>query len=211
MLRSFFTNAVQLNGRMSRGDYWICALAAFAGYLLAGALDLVLFFGTLTSLYTFALLVPMFSATVRRAHDSGRTAASAVIVLATIIITPPVVFLGLLALAAVAFSGTSGDIPTWAVITGGVGIGLFVLAGVLTLTGVIVWLRVACLSGDVNPNKYGPPPHTLSVPGVGYSQTGEGTPNSPDDGPPAIFEPPAYPAPSTDPGPPDRNSDHPLD
>lgn len=62
------------SGRAARPEFWWFALFLFAGNLLLGAIDAVLFPGDtriLAPLFSLATFLPALAASVRRLHDSG--------------------------------------------------------------------------------------------------------------------------------------------
>ena len=62
------------SGIMSRKAYWNYFLAELIVAFCVGFTDGFFFFdGTLTTIYGLAILIPQLSASVRRAHDSGRS------------------------------------------------------------------------------------------------------------------------------------------
>lgn len=67
LIRQFFVNYKNFNGRINKRDYWITMLLAF--FLL---LILPVFAGPLSFIVSLLLLVPVLSLTTRRLHDVGK-------------------------------------------------------------------------------------------------------------------------------------------
>lgn len=72
---------LDINGRASRTEYWMFTLINFILAFCAAVLDNLfgttlgdLPYGLIYILYLLAVLVPAFSVTVRRLHDTGKSA-----------------------------------------------------------------------------------------------------------------------------------------
>ena len=76
-VKKCFSNYVNFNGRARRPEYWWFALFMFAGNILFGILDRILFgvsvdgdsIGALGALFSIAVLLPAIAVAVRRLHD----------------------------------------------------------------------------------------------------------------------------------------------
>lgn len=72
-------NYANLAGRASRGEFWLALFAAVMGFLAAvvidGIFDPTMNRHTLTLVFVWALVPPLLTLTVRRLHDTGRSAA----------------------------------------------------------------------------------------------------------------------------------------
>ena len=154
-------NLLNFNGRASRSEFWwfyIIALVvclALAGRFFWFSSWYFLVSQTLYYLLSLAFFLPVFhlvimpAATVRRLHDSGRSALWLLIVCVGII-TGWGIIIGVVALAA----STSND--GWeALIIGLLMGGVWALASMIGLTALTI---VLILPGTSGPNRYGPDP-----------------------------------------------------
>ena len=73
-VRSVLTQYVTFSGRARRAEYWWFYLFTLGVGLVASVIDSVLGIDALGTLTSLALLLPTLAVTVRRLHDTGRSA-----------------------------------------------------------------------------------------------------------------------------------------
>ncbi|QTQ08559.1 DUF805 domain-containing protein [Macrococcoides canis] len=141
--KSFWTRALDINGRSTRAEFWHPYWINFIISALIGMVSA----GTLSGLFGLAVIIPTFTVTVRRLHDTNRTMVLAVVsqISGIIAIIASVVFV-LTVLAAAASQSTSF-------------FGATLIAGLFgtAVTGAlyIYTLYVLVKPGDQFPNNYG--------------------------------------------------------
>ncbi|WP_299437328.1 DUF805 domain-containing protein [uncultured Rhodospira sp.] len=67
-------NYVNFNGRAGLSEYWFFVLFHIIFIVVASVIDAVLGLGVLSLLYSLAVLLPSLGVTIRRLHDTDRTA-----------------------------------------------------------------------------------------------------------------------------------------
>ncbi|MCU7558444.1 DUF805 domain-containing protein [Macrococcus capreoli] len=139
----FWTRALDINGRSSRQEFWHPYWINFVISALLGILSA----GTLSALFALAIIVPSFTVTVRRLHDTNRTMLLAVIsqISSTIAVIASVVFV-LSILAAASAQNTTF-------------LGASLIAGLFgtAVVGIIYIYTIFVLAqpGNKYPNNYG--------------------------------------------------------
>lgn len=131
------------SGRASRSEYWWFYLAILIASFLAGIVEVIIGTSILSNIFTFAILIPTISVSVRRLHDTGRSGWW---------MAAPIVAL----LAIIPFSMMAGAQ------TEGVGEDSY---GVMIVTLIAVILAIVLtvlmiLPSHKGGNQYGPNPHT---------------------------------------------------
>ena len=174
-MQSSLRQYVTWRGRASRSEYWWFYLFTILVSIVTGILDSVLGTEALSNLASLALLLPSLAVTVRRLHDSGK---SAWWLLATVV--PIVLALGLMVAGLIAVLGRS---EAWAPL---VGTGIVLGLGALVTTVVLM-----CLPSTPGPNSYGPSPHD---PQPRPYDTHPGHPPAPGYGYPPPYQDPNRPA-----------------
>ena len=141
-VRSVLTQYVTFTGRARRAEYWwfylFSLLVGFAASVVDSAIGIDAV-GTITSL---ALLLPTLAVTVRRLHDTGRSAW------------------WLLAMVGPVLTGAVLLVAGFVTALGG-GEGFSAMVGVgalLVLAGVVLSIVLMCLPGTPGLNQYGPSP-----------------------------------------------------
>ena len=136
-----------MNGRMSRPDFWYFVLACVCVEIIAAIVGSILFLAPVRAVVGLALLLPMAGIGARRLQDSGQNGQ-----LIWLLIIPSAIMqlFGLLvwgpfgALGFVAFYFTIG----WL---------LNLVALIAALAAIYFWVQ----PGTPGPNAYGPPPPTF--------------------------------------------------
>lgn len=81
-VQSVMSKYFTLKGRASRSEYWWYALVYFLGFAAALAIDISIFdpnaplvsiFDSVLVIYMIAMMIPNWTSTVRRLHDTGRS------------------------------------------------------------------------------------------------------------------------------------------
>ena len=149
-----FQKYIDFNGRAPRSEYWWFALFCVVSQAIVNVIPLVSFVGWM---YGLVLLLPSLAVTVRRLHDTGRSAWWLLIYVAIII----AIIVGLIVLIITLFAGFglgfSGGTESESDL---VGAGL-VVSALLFAVGVVggLMLVVLCAQPGTNgPNRYGPNP-----------------------------------------------------
>lgn len=137
-----------MNGRVSRPDFWYFALACFVVGIVAAILN-PFTLGLLSPLVSLALLLPSAGMAARRLQDTGRNGQ-----LVWIYVGISVLYL----LMALAVAGT-GPLGALSFLYFFLTIGWLINLVLLVVVIAIIWF--ACQPGDPLPNAYGPPPVSL--------------------------------------------------
>ena len=168
-------NWLNFTGRTRRSGYWYAVLANIIIVFILGILsDIVGIFSWISTLYSLAFLIPSLSLTVRRLHDTGRSAWW----LLVIYLVPGVC--GLLMGACMAAS--LGSIIMGG--SGGIYFVLMVIFGLLACAAGI--LALVLMVKDSGPdNQWGPDPKGRSGfhPTIGYGPQYGAPQNGPQYGP----------------------------
>ena len=136
-----------MNGRVSRAEFWYFILGCFVVSLAAAFLDVVVHTGLLPSAVGLALLLPLAGIGARRLQDTGKNGSSVWIAIVPIAINRVLTFL--FALSGLGLVGS----PFF----GG-------LIGLVTLLAVI-WIGYLCAQpGVAGPYQYGPEPAAPAAP-----------------------------------------------
>lgn len=141
--KNFWTHALDINGRSSRAEFWHPYWINFVISTLIGMVSA----GILSGLFALAIIIPTFTVTVRRLHDTNRTMVLAVVShISGIIAVIATVMFVIAALAAASSQSTSF-------------FGATLIAGLFgtAVTGAlyIYTLYVLVKPGNKFPNNYG--------------------------------------------------------
>ncbi|QBR91439.1 DUF805 domain-containing protein [Nocardioides euryhalodurans] len=150
-------------GRASRSEYWWFYLFTILVSIVTGILESALGTDSLSNLASLALLLPSLAVTVRRLHDSGRSAWWLLATVVPIVLAILLMFAGLIAVL--------GRSEAW--------VALFGLDIVLGLGALVTTVVLMCLPSTPGPNRYGPSPHD---PQPGPYDTPQGHPPAPGHG-----------------------------
>jgi uncharacterized membrane protein YhaH (DUF805 family) len=140
--RNVMEHYFDMNGRVSRQEFWYFVLGWFVVALGAALIDAIVHTGLLVAAVELALLLPLASIAARRLQDTGKIGSA--VWLAAV---PTALYCVLVALA-----GPFGII------------GLLVLWPFLSLIGLVaivamLWIGYLCAQpGTVGPNQFGPEP-----------------------------------------------------
>ena len=141
-----------LNGRVSRAEFWLFVLASFVVTLLASIVGGIVSFGTLLgSVVALALLLPLAGLGARRLQDTGKPGSTVWIAIIPIGISR----------LCTALVGLAGPFAI---------VGLFFLFPILGLIGLValiaaIYVGYLCAQpGTPGPNQYGPEPSQPVVP-----------------------------------------------
>lgn len=134
----FWQNYFNIGGRSCRAEFWIAAVVNWAIEILLPRTEVMIYgFPVLAILFALAGIIPNWTVTVRRLHDTGRSGWWILVGVAPI--------LALLALLFVPLRITSGSI--------------FLFTGI-ALLGCLALLVILALDSQPGPNRYGPNPKT---------------------------------------------------
>lgn len=148
------------DGRIGQKDFWLGALILFVIWVLTPLLHI------LAPLAWLLLLYPWTCVFAKRLHDFGRSGFLILVpfVVGCLAVLAALVFGGVAALSAI-FGAAQGGMGagSWALFAGALGTaGAFLaLAGLVKLI-FILWVGLS--RGDPGPNRYGPPPVSLTSP-----------------------------------------------
>jgi len=140
-----------MNGRVSRTEFWYFILGCFVVSLAAAFLDVVVRTGLLASAVGLALLLPLAGMGARRLQDTGKSGSSVWIAIVPMAINRVLAFLFVLS----GPLGLVGLIFLWPFI------GLIGLAALVA----VIWIGYLCAQpGVAGPNQYGPEPAAPAAP-----------------------------------------------
>ena len=146
---SAFRNYVNFSGRARRSEFWWFFLFAFISQSILGWIPVI------GQIYGLALVLPSLAVTVRRLHDTNRSAWWLLLQ-----IIPPLVWI-VLAVLWVLSLAFAFDHPTGPGLFEGYLIFLtpaFLIWTLVTIAFFILMLVVLALPGTSGPNRYGPNP-----------------------------------------------------
>lgn len=141
-------------GRMSQGDFWICALILFVAWVISHLFHV---FAPLIWLLLVYMWVCVYA---KRLHDFGK---SAWLILVPFVVAAGAFFLGLVfgglsAIGAIFAMITHGTEPSaWATMFAGLGI-MLAFVGFAAVAKLAFLLWVGLSPSDPGDNRYGPPP-----------------------------------------------------
>ncbi len=149
-IQSGFRNYVTFSGRAARSEFWFWMLFVVAASFAMSFVDAVAGTGGgLGALFSLATCLPGLAVSVRRLHDSGRSAWWLLILYAPLAIAGGLlVFGGLMAVASIGLG----------VEVGLVGLAIMGLSGLVALGAFAWWLYVFVQPGQLGMNTYGPQP-----------------------------------------------------
>ena len=148
-IKTCFQKYGDFEGRARRSEFWWFFLFCTASSLVLGLIPL------LGQIYILALLMPSLAVSVRRLHDTGRSAWWLAIVILGLV-------LSLVMLFVIGFASAFGaDVEIYAWIMAFMAFAIFMGCPILLL---VFW----ALPGTVGPNRYGPDPLN-PAPDVGSS------------------------------------------
>jgi len=153
--RNLTEHYFDLNGRVSRQEFWYFVLATIVIYIAAAIIDAIIRTGLVGPIVGLALLLPMTGLGARRLQDTGR--GGALIWVWTIIVGIGRVCALLVALTA--WFGAPGTVYLLFAIGS-----LFVLIGLASLAISIVLIYFWIQPGTVGANAYGPDPKAGEAP-----------------------------------------------
>ena len=149
-----FQKYIDFNGRAPRSEYWWFILFSVVSQAIVNVIPLVSFVGWM---YGLVLLLPFLAVTVRRLHDTGRSAWWLLIYVAIII----AIIVGLIVLIITLFAGFelwfSGG-TKWDSDLVGAGLIVSLILFAVGIVGVITLLVLCAQPGTNGPNRYGPNP-----------------------------------------------------
>lgn len=146
--KSCLKKYAQMSGRTPRAEFWWFILACIVATVIASIIDLVVFgptenadgTGPLGVVVGLILVIPNFTATVRRLHDTGRS--------------------GLYLLAPMA--GFAIAIFVGKMIGSALGQGGPIIVGIIMILSFLLPTWWQTRPSDPNPNKFGPNPHEVT-------------------------------------------------
>lgn len=138
-----------MNGRVSRSEYWWFVAACFVVFIIAAIIDAVVTFGILRPVVGLALLLPMAGMGARRLQDIGRSGQLVWILVGLSAMTQIIALLA-------ALSGPFGAL----------GLVMFLpflgLLSLATLAMAVVLIYFWVQPGNAEANQFGPPPPEFS-------------------------------------------------
>ena len=140
-----------MNGRVSRTEFWYFILGCFVVSFAAALLDVVVRTGLLASAVGLALLLPLAGIGARRLQDTGKSGTSVWIAIVPMSINRVLAFL-------FALSGPLGLVSL---------IFLWPFIGLIGLAALVaaIWIGYLCAQpGVAGPNQYGPEPAAPAAP-----------------------------------------------
>jgi uncharacterized membrane protein YhaH (DUF805 family) len=145
-------------GRIGQKDFWIGGLILFVIWCLT---PFVLHIAT--PVVWLVLLYPWVCVFAKRLHDFGKSGLFMLLplIVGCLSVTLGVVFGGVTVISAIWAAMQGGSIGSWAVFFGALGT-MLAFVGVAALFKLIFILWVGLSAGDPGPNRYGPPPASLT-------------------------------------------------
>ena len=141
-VRSALTQYVTFRGRAPRSEYWWFYLFTLLVGVVTSIVDNALGVDVVGTVVSLALLLPTIAVTVRRLHDTDRSAWWLLATILPIVVGTVAVVSGFV----MALGGQEG--PG----------GLLAVGVLLVLVGAVVNIVLMCLRGTPGPNRFGPPP-----------------------------------------------------
>ena len=153
--RNLTEHYFDLNGRVSRQEFWYFVLATFVVYIAAWIIDSIIHTGLLGPIVGLALLLPMTGLGARRLQDTGRNGS-------LIWVWTIIVGIGRILALLVGFAGPFGAVGAlYFLFTFG---WLLVLISLISLVVTIVLIYFWAQPGTVGQNAYGPEPKAPEAP-----------------------------------------------
>lgn len=137
----------QMSGRASRSEYWWFFLAIIIATVIAALMDLMLFdtpknideSGPIEGIVGLLLIIPNFTASIRRLHDTNRSGWYLLVPLAGVIFA---IFVGKM------IGSTLGQ-------------GGPIIVGIIIILSFLLPIWWQTRPSNANPNKFGPNPHEV--------------------------------------------------
>jgi uncharacterized membrane protein YhaH (DUF805 family) len=150
--RNLTEHYFDLNGRVSRQEFWYFVLATFVVYIAAAIIDAVVHTGLLGAVVGLALLLPMTGLGARRLQDTGQNGS---------LIWVWTIASGIMQVIAL-LTAISGPFGVLAFLYMFLAVGWLIslVALVVSIALIYFWVQ----PGTVGPNAYGPDPKAGDAP-----------------------------------------------
>ncbi len=151
-IQSGFQQYVTFSGRAGRSEFWFWMLFVVAASFVANIVESAIGSGgALGALFSLATFLPGLAVSIRRLHDTGRSAWWLLILYVPTLVGGALFMVGVFAVFA--SMGLS-------VAVGFAGLGIMGLGGLITLGGFAFWVYTFAQASQSGANQYGEQPGT---------------------------------------------------